>query len=156
MFFYLSRNETCYQKLASEVRSTFESSADIRGGSQLSSCRYLRACIDETLRICPPVPGTLWREMVSGDDTSQPFIIDGPVVPPDTTFGVSTYALHHNEEYFPEPFSYQPERWLEPAKDFTTRRQMQDAFFAFSVGPRVCASKHMAYLEISLVVAKTF
>ncbi|XXH01379.1 hypothetical protein Hte_007739 [Hypoxylon texense] len=151
LLFYLSRNRECYQRLASEIRSTFTNGEDIRKGSKLVGCQYLRACIDETLRLSPPVPGILWRE-ASRDDTEKhgPLIIDGHVISPGTQVGVSTYAVHHNEEYFPEPFAFRPERWL---ADETPGRPLQ-AFVPFSIGSRSCPGKSMAYLEISLTVAR--
>ncbi|KAI1327353.1 cytochrome P450 [Xylariaceae sp. FL0255] len=156
-FFYLSRNPECYKKLAKEIRSVFSSGAEISGGARLSRCRYLRAWIDESLRMSPPVPSTLWREaVVSPDlqDSQQPLIIDGHVVPSGTQVGVNIYCLHHNEEYFPEPFKFSPERWL---VDDTAIRQLatHNALTAFSLGPRSCAGKAMAYLEMSIVLAKT-
>ncbi|KAI9150349.1 benzoate 4-monooxygenase cytochrome p450 [Paramyrothecium foliicola] len=59
VFFYLSRNPVCYQKLAEEICSSFQSSEEIVSGQKLSGCRYLRASIDEALRVSPPVSGTL-------------------------------------------------------------------------------------------------
>ncbi|KAF3001160.1 hypothetical protein E8E14_006454 [Neopestalotiopsis sp. 37M] len=149
-YFYLSRNAEAYEKLAAEIRTTFSSSDEICGGPKLSGCRYLRACIDESMRMSPPVPATLWREAVSRD---QPLIVDGHVIPPGTQVGVNIYSLHHNEEYFPDSFRYEPERWLSGAKP---GRAQQAAFSPFSMGSRGCAGKSMAYLEMSLVLAKTF
>jgi cytochrome P450 len=150
-FFYLSRNPDCYEKLATEIRTTFKSGQEISGGPRLSGCRYLRACIDEALRMSPPVPGTLWREvMPSGKN--KPLVIDGHFIPPGTQVGVSIYSLHHNEEYFPNSFEFQPERWLSGTK---STGATQAAFTPFSIGPRGCAGKAMAYLETSLVLAKT-
>lgn len=141
-----------YKRLADEIRTTFSSTADIRGGPKLTSCRYLRACIDEALRISPPVTGTPWRELYP-DQQGRPLVVDGHVVPPGTQVGVCFYSLHHNEKYFADPFAFRPERWL--VDDQAQLRLMNSAFCAFSVGPRGCAGKAMAYLEASLVVAKT-
>ena len=159
LFFYLSRNRDVYNKLANEIRSSFGNSDEIRGGPKLSGCRYLRACIDETLRISPPVTGTLWRELSpDAREGQQPFVIDGHVVPPHTQVGVCTYSLHHNEAYFPDPFVFRPERWLVDEGDddeATSLNRMHAAFAPFSIGARGCAGKPMAYLEASLVIPKT-
>jgi cytochrome P450 len=155
LFFYLSHNAEAYQKLAKEIRGQFKEYKDIKGGQRLTSCRYLRACIDEALRVSPPVTGTLWREPYDG---SESVVIDGHVVPPGTQIGVNTYALHHNEAYFPRPFDFNPDRWLLDSankNDEAMLSRMQSAFCPFSVGGRACAGKAMAYLEASLVVAKT-
>lgn len=142
-----------YSKLTQEIRSTFDSTVEIQGGSKLVSCKYLRATIDEALRVTPPVGGTLWRELSDAQKDNEPFIVDGHVIPPGTMVGVSIYCLHHNEKYFPEPFEFCPERWL--VEDEAALRLMNSAFCPFSVGARACAGKAMAYLEMSLVVAKT-
>lgn len=155
LFFYLSHNPTCYHRLVEEIRTTFRQGADICGRPQLFSCQYLRACIDEALRLSPPLPGTLWRELA--EDSDEPWVIDGHIIPPGTKVGVNIYSLHHNDEYFPEPFAFVPERWLEAETPYpqVSNKIMQDAFAAFLTGPRGCAGKAMAYLEASLVMART-
>lgn len=152
LLFYLSRERRCYEKLAAEIRSTFQRADEIRSGQQLSSCQYLRACIDEALRIAPPIPGTGWRELKSSDGGS--LVVDGHVVPPGTEVGVNTYALHHNEEYFPNPYKFEPERWLATETPEEQRNIMRAAFAPFSIGYRACTGKAMAYLESSLIIAK--
>ena len=163
LFFYLSRNPSCYATLAAEIRSAFSSASEIRSGPQLNSCKYLRACIDEALRMSPPTLTPLWRQQDAGDDSGQPFIVDGHVIPRSTQVAVSLYSLLHNEEYFPDPFSFKPERWLDAPKgsDEDTEEQraalanMRKAFVPFIVGDRSCAGKAMAYLETSLTFART-
>ncbi|CAJ2512530.1 Uu.00g055450.m01.CDS01 [Anthostomella pinea] len=152
LLFYLSRNPECYRKLADEIRTTFTNSSEIRGGPQLSGCQYLRACIDEALRISSPVNGTLWRELAADDDGSKPLIIDGHIIPQGVQVGVNIYTLHHNPEYFSDPYAFKPERWIEG--DESEQRRMRQAFTPFQIGYRGCAGKAMAYLEASLVVAK--
>lgn len=105
----------------------------------------------------PSVVGTLWRELAD-NDRDQPLVIDGHVIPAGTLVGVHIYSLHHNEEYFPDPFHYNPDRWIgeaHTADQKSAMRAMQNAFAAFSVGYRGCAGKPMAYLEMSLTIAKT-
>lgn len=89
---------------------------------------------------------------------NEPLIIDGHVIPPGTQVGVNTYSIHRNEAYFPDPFVFKPERWLadDPSTSGEAKKLARDAFAAFSIGSRGCAGKAMAYLEMSLVLAKTF
>ncbi|KAI1173388.1 cytochrome P450 [Nemania sp. FL0916] len=154
LFFYLAHNKHCYDRVAREIRGAFARGSEIKGGPQLTSCNYLRACIDEALRMAPPVPGTMWRE-IAEDEKTRPLIIDGFVIPPGTQIGVNIFALHHNENYFPDPYKFKPERWLPDETPEKQRTLMRQAFAPFSVGYRSCAGKPMAYLEASLVVAKT-
>ncbi|KAI0017200.1 cytochrome P450 [Xylariomycetidae sp. FL0641] len=153
LFFYLSRHPASYRTLAAEIRGAFAAGADIAGGPRLAGCRYLRACIDEALRRSPPVPGTLWRELADeGDPGPGPWVVDGHPVPRGTLVGVNTYSLHHDAAAFPEPYAFRPERWLGGGHEAPPPTH---AFAAFSAGYRGCAGKAMAYLESSLVVAKT-
>lgn len=160
-FFYLSRNPACYARLADEIRQAFSDGRDIKSGPQLAGCRYLRACIDEALRMSPPISANLWRQQVETDE--KPLFIDGHFIPRGTIFGVNIYALSHNDSIFPDPFEYKPERWL-PANstdpktntfDEATRNLMLDTFASYSIGPRNCVGKPLAYLELSLVLART-
>ena len=83
--------------------------------------------------------------------------IDGHRFPQGTEVGTSCYSLHHNEEYFPDPFTYKPNRWLVGSEPGVTPESVQlarSAFCAFSMGPRICLGRRMAYREMSLVIAK--
>ncbi|KAI0157192.1 cytochrome P450 [Hypoxylon sp. FL1284] len=161
LFFYLSRNRTCYDALCQEIRTRFNSGSEIQRGPQLSGCSYLRACIDESLRMSPPIGGTLWRQLAAGED-DKPFVVDGIVIPKGTHVGVNIYSIHHNEEYFPEPFTFKPERWMADSESATDSSDdhgaslaSNRAFTPFTHGSRACPGKPMAYFEASLVVAKT-
>lgn len=94
--FYIARHRGCYDRLAKEIRTTFKKGSEIKG-NMLSSCNYLRACVDEALRMSPPIPGTLWRQASPGNGEGSSFIVDGHIIPKGTYVGVNTYALHHNE-----------------------------------------------------------
>ena len=150
-FFYLSRNPQCYEKLTQKIRSTFQNGREIKTRPQLAGCQYLRACIDESMRMSPPMSTTLWREQVSDVGTTKPLIVDGHVIPRGVLVGVNIYAIHHNEEYFPEPFTYKPERWIAGG---SSEQANNAAFAPFLTGPWSCAGKSMAYLETSLFIAK--
>ncbi|RDA90813.1 hypothetical protein CP533_0499 [Ophiocordyceps camponoti-saundersi (nom. inval.)] len=162
-FFYLSRNRSCYDALAKEIRSKFTSGSEIVSGPGLASCKYLRACIDETLRMSPAVTTLLWRaEEPDKKGRDQPFFIDGHVIPRGTQVAVNLYSLFHNEEYFQDSFSYKPERWLEPEEgqpeseeQKMARQTMRKAFAPFMLGDRSCAGRAMAYMEMTLTLART-
>ncbi|KAI0157247.1 benzoate 4-monooxygenase cytochrome P450 [Xylariaceae sp. FL1272] len=175
LFYYLARNPTYRHKLAAEIRSSFTSPAEI-GGSRLTGCRLLRACINESLRMSPPVPGTMWRQRLASDG-DQPLIVDGHVIPPGTSVGVDIYALHHNPQYFPDPFTWNPDRWLSPKTDASEAGPSHNgdesdddteastsepgglainpAFIPFSLGSRGCAGKALAYAEVGMAMART-
>ena len=150
VFYYLSRNPIAYKKACEEVRHTFSSLSEIRMGQKMATCVYLRACIDESLRMSPPVGGALWREVCKGGVK-----LGDKTIPQGYDVGVGIYAIHHNPLYYPNPFSYHPERWING--DSTTAESVElarSAFSAFSIGPVGCVGKNLAYLELMVTMAR--
>lgn len=156
--FYLVRSPSSLQKATEEIRSTFTDVEDIHQGPSLSSCTYLRACIDEAMRLSPSVGGVLPREVLPGGIT-----IDGEFIPEGIVVGTPHYTIHHNAAYYPEPFTYRPERWIagshkDPAGGVAVSEgdvaTAQSAFCPFSVGPRGCIGKGLAYTELSTTIAR--
>ena len=146
--FHLLNNPHTLLRSTGEIRHTFTSFDQIQSG-KASSCPYLRACIDESLRLSPPVGGLMPREVLPGGVD-----IHGHHFSEGTDIGVPHYAIHHNEAYFKDPFQYNPSRWLvgegTDAADVAT---VQSAFCAFSIGPRGCIGKGMAYMELATSLA---
>ena len=150
--FYLLRNPHVMAKLAAEVRSAFSDVEEIRTGQKLGSLPYLRAVIDESLRMSPPVPGVLAREVLPGG-----LEVEGQKIPAGTQVGTSAYAIHHNEAYFPDAFSFKPERWIADCDSGVTEADVElarSAFCAFSLGSRGCIGKSLAYTELSITIAR--
>ncbi|KAI1267632.1 cytochrome P450 [Xylariaceae sp. FL1019] len=166
--FHLSRHADAYRRLATEIRTTFTSGRSIQLGPLLASCAYLRAVIDESIRLTPPSPSPLWREPeVALSTTDQTFIVDGHVIPPGTEVGVHLWAILHDPEHFKDPFAFVPERWLpvemgdedeateeEIEMMRETKAHMRRAHVVFGLGDRGCAGRSMAYMEASIAIAK--
>lgn len=158
IFFYLLRNARALRRLQNELRSAFDDVEDIRYSAKLTNLPYLRACIDETLRMSPPVPGLLDRLVLPGGA-----MIDGHDIPAGMTVGVPSYSVHHNETYFPKSFEFIPERWIPGSESSaaagflitpTSVEVAKSAFHAFSSGPRGCVGKNMAYMELLTAVGR--
>ncbi|KAL8841180.1 MAG: hypothetical protein Q9170_001034 [Blastenia crenularia] len=151
--FYILHLPSTMDRLYAEIDSTFTSLEDIVMGPQLTSCRYLRACLDESLRLSPPVGGILPREVLHGGIT-----ISGNFFPQGADIGVPIYALQRQEKYFLNATSYEPQRWLVEKSDTTSVygdvTQAYSAFSPFSLGPRGCPGKSMAYSEMMVTMAR--
>ncbi|PSR74949.1 cytochrome P450 [Coniella lustricola] len=155
--FYLVRNPDALQKVVAEIRRSFNDVEEIRQGASLTSCAYLRACVDEAMRLSPSVGGIVPREVMAGGMS-----IGGVRVPEGTVVGVSHYTIHHNADYYPEPFRFIPERWMAGSKLPSGRlvsesdvAAAQSAFCPFSIGPRGCIGKGLAYVEMTTALART-
>jgi len=86
-WFYITGNSRVYDKLVNELRTSFKSADDIRMDT-ISSCQYLRACINESLRAVPAGVGELAREVLPGG-----LEIDGFRIPEGTHVGCDTWAM---------------------------------------------------------------
>lgn len=151
--FYLLRHPSVLQTLRKELHQSFGGLNEINyAGTQLANLPYLRACIDEALRLNPPVGSVLGRMV-----TEPGINVDGVYYPPGVEIGVAPFALHHNAEYFPDPYTFRPERWIVDDQAGFTKEVVQrqhSAFCAFSIGPRNCIGKNLAYVELSLALAR--
>ncbi|KAL9115408.1 MAG: hypothetical protein Q9227_000729 [Pyrenula ochraceoflavens] len=161
IFFYLTRNPRAYARLVHEIRSTFTSSEVIVMGPKLTSCTYLRACVDEGMRMTPVIPSELPREVRSGGMT-----IDGTFVPAGVVVGTAGWAASRNEEIYRDPGVFRPERWIpdqngngddDSGASVTEEEvaRMRAHFRPFSQGPGLCAGKNLAMLEMLITVART-
>jgi cytochrome P450 len=121
-FFYLLKNPRVLTKLTAEVRGAFEDVEEIRGGAKLNGVLYLRACIDETLRLAPPVPTHLPREVLKGG-----LQIDGEFFPERTAVGMSAYCISHKEEYYLRAWEFQ--RW----PSFGRMERLNDRYLGLSL-----------------------
>lgn len=148
-FYYITRNPHVLERLTAEIRSTFSSVDEITPQS-VTPCAYLKAVVDETLRMSPSVPGGVYREALPGGAT-----VLGDHLPEKTEVIVPIYTIHHNADYYPEPFKYMPERWLEDESNKDSLARARAAFNPFSLGARGCIGKRLAYIELYVTMAKT-
>lgn len=153
---YLSEHPPALERAVAEVCNVFPTVEDVSAGKELSSCVYLRACIDEALRLSPPTPGLLPRQVLPGGAA-----IAGHLLPAGIEVGCSSYAIHRLPSVYPAPMEYLPERWLsEPSAPLGSIQHPErvaaarTAFSAFSHGPRSCVGKGLAYMEITVILAR--
>ncbi|GAM37655.1 cytochrome P450 monooxygenase [Talaromyces pinophilus] len=127
--YFLLQNPAAYQKLTNEVRSSFSSEKEINISS-VKQLAYMIACLNEALRMYPPVAVGLPRVVPGGGVQ-----ILGQYIPEQTFVAIPQWALYHREEYFAEPNAFHPERFLNDPKFSNDRR---DGIHPFSLGARSC------------------
>ncbi|KAK7710337.1 hypothetical protein SLS64_005922 [Diaporthe eres] len=151
--FFLAHNARCLDRVKAEIRSGFAGADDIVPGPRLlgeptgEPTRYLRACVDEAIRLAPPAPAPLMRQVRPGG-----LEVGGQTFPAGVELAVSPYAIHRNGEYYPDPLAYKPERWLADSVGAEAVKKAQSAFCPFSIGARQCIGMKLAYLEITLAL----
>ncbi|KAK4210842.1 cytochrome protein [Rhypophila decipiens] len=139
--FYLLKDRAVWDTLCREVRGRFTNYQEINAAAA-QQLPYLQAVINEGLRIYPP--GSQGFPRVSpGTD------IDGHWVPKGTEVYTSAYTVTHDEQYFPDPYKFDPERWLDPES-----KSVKEASQPFSLGPRGCLGQNFAIMEVNQILAK--
>lgn len=98
----------------------------------------------------PTAVGSHWREV-----ESEAQWVDGEYLPGGYDVGTCIYAIHHNEEYFPDSADFVPERWLPGFEQAQGKlAAATQAFNSFSVGPRAYIGRSMALTEIGICLAR--
>ncbi|KAH7310529.1 benzoate 4-monooxygenase cytochrome P450 [Stachybotrys elegans] len=153
IFWYLIRAPRCYQKLVEELQRTFASANDIVYGPKLTGCTYMRACIDEGMRLVPPGPCELPREVLAGG-----LEVLGTFYPAGTIVGTAPWCDSRNADVYGDPGVFRPERWIVDEAAGTTKEmvaKIRTNFHPFLAGPGICAGRNVAMAEMMLIVAKT-
>ncbi|KAK5192726.1 hypothetical protein LTR99_010396 [Exophiala xenobiotica] len=139
-----------FTELSKEVRPEY-ATTKVLPSQVVQSVPYLRAVLDENWRCQPPVTRGLPRRTVEGGAT-----IAGHFIPAGTTISAPTYNLHHNHELFRRADEFIPERWIATeafGADETERQNLKDFVIPFSLGPRACIGRNLAYMEVSITIA---
>ncbi|MFN0317976.1 MAG: cytochrome P450 [Burkholderiales bacterium] len=106
---------------------------------------YTDAVAKEAMR-CKPVGGQLFLE--ANHDTE----IGGVRVPKGTPVLALSGDVGLQEENFARASDFLPERWLERQERGATAHNTK-AFMPFGAGPRFCPGRHLAMLQIKMVIA---
>ena len=113
--------------------------------SAMKRMRYLKACVHESQRRNPAVPG-LNRE------TTQDMVLGGYQIPTGTVVTYWNMLAMNDEKNFVEPEKFKPERWLRGCPGHHTAHPF--AAIPFSFGPRMCIGRRFAELEVNVLAIK--
>ncbi|KAI1206483.1 cytochrome P450 monooxygenase [Annulohypoxylon truncatum] len=143
--YLLCTHRDVLDKLCKEVRSTFDTEAEI---TLLSAqrLRYMAAVIDEGMRIYPAAPASVPRLIHRGGE-----VVCGKYLPEETIVDIWHWSMYHNPSNFALSESFIPERWM---GDPRFANDKKDAFQPFSTGARNCLGKNLAYAEMRLILAR--
>src|SRR5215213_8896612 len=105
-----------------------------------SDAAYLKAVINESLRLRPVVP-------LAGRRLTSELAVDGHVLPAGTDVTPAIWLAHTREDVYPEPFAFRPERWLEDSAP------PGYAWVPFGGGVRRCLGAAFAEMEMRVALA---
>jgi cytochrome P450 len=153
------------RKLRAEVLAQCGSSGSITY-EQLRNLKYMRAVINETLRLFPPVPLNVRESRPTGctlppsdptfastslgsDDDPRAFYMPGST----PIYFLPLLTQRNPELWGPDANEFDPDRWLEGERlsRFVSNPTM---YTPFSAGPRVCLGQNYAYNEASFFLVR--
>ncbi|KAL8811334.1 MAG: hypothetical protein Q9223_007554, partial [Gallowayella weberi] len=147
--YYLLQNPEMLLRAQTEVRLAFQKAEDItlRAVSTPGLLPYLEAVIKESLRCHPPIASTLPRKVGAAGA-----IIDAHFIPQNISVGVHQYSTYRSASNFAYPDTFDPERWMADSP-LHYRDDKKEAWQPFSLGPRGCIGRGLAYFEMRSTMA---
>ena len=133
--YLLLSNPGKLEKLQLEIRSAFQSAEEITITSA-SRLPYMLACLNEALRLYPPITGSLVREVAKGDAT-----VAGRAVAGATNVGCQQWSTNHSSRHWKDPWNFCPERFLCSERVEPRTRDTVEAQQPFNIGPRNCIGR---------------
>ncbi len=112
---------------------------DIRG------LDYIQGCLKEAMRLWPIAVAQMRT-------TNHDLEFEGYTIPKDELIFIGTSVPHFMEEYFPDPFKFDPERFNEER-----REHMKPGVYApFGRGPHSCLGQNLAEVLMGVIMARLF
>lgn len=140
----LIRHPVHLRTLRQEIDSILDKDEAVAPYDKVKDLPFLRACLDEGLRLIPPTSAGLPRRTPPEGARVLNEWIAG-----DTSVSMTIYAAHRDPHVFANPEEFQPDRWL----DLKERKQMEPFFIPFSTGARGCIGRNIFCLEQAVVLA---
>ncbi|KAF7331544.1 hypothetical protein MKEN_00033500 [Mycena kentingensis (nom. inval.)] len=151
--YMLAEHPDILEKLRAEIFDTV-GPARMPTYDDFRSMKYLRAFLNEVLRLYPPVPidsraskkATIWPATKPGEKALY--------VPARTRCRYSVFVMHRRTDLWgPDALEFDPDRFLdERVRKYLTPNPF--IFLPFNGGPRICLGQQFAYHEASFFLVR--
>jgi len=134
----LATHPDIQEKLYEEVREVNWEQEDLL--AELRKLQYTKQCIEEALRLYPPVY-VIDRVAVETDSAGPQTLAE------ETLVLLSIFELHRSEKHWENPEQFNPDRFApERKKDFAK------IYYPFGAGPRMCVGNNFAMYEMMMAL----
>lgn len=127
--FHVFSNPMILGRLREELEVARQSNTGAMDLKALEQLPYLTSTIMEGLRLSPGIATRMARIAPDRDLLYRDWR-----VPAGTPVGMTTILMHTDERSYPDPYSFEPERWIQ-ASD---HKNAEHAYAPFSRGTRMC------------------
>lgn len=148
--YHIMRNPEVLRRMREELRSIsseIPTGCTVPSWTALEKLPYLTAVVKEGTR------------MAGGMLSRLPRIYDRPVqykqwtIPAGTPIAMTPHLVLIDENIFPQPRKFDPERWLDRIGDGVTTSRLDKYIVAFGKGSRNCVGIHLAYAQLYMCLA---
>lgn len=140
-----SISDEIQEKARNDVRKAIKKHNGKLTYDALADMKYLEKCLSETLRKYP-IAFSLLRTALHDYKIPDTEI----TIPKGTMVTIPIYAIHWDENLYPDPEKFDPERFTQ--EQISARHSM--AYIPFGAGPRTCIGYRFGHVETKLGLAK--
>ncbi|XP_077563279.1 cytochrome P450 3A11-like [Haemaphysalis longicornis] len=144
--YLLALHPDVQERLRKEVDDCFATHGEHPGLDVVTKLKYLHCVVSEALRMYPPstrIERSTIDDYVLGDTGVK--LKKGDLV------AIPVYAMHHDPQYFADPFSFNPERF----NDENMSSIQPYTYLPFGAGPRNCVGMRFALQAVKLSLLYT-
>ncbi|GAP86887.1 putative cytochrome P450 [Rosellinia necatrix] len=149
--FHILHNPSIKARLKAELAEAIPDPSDIPSWDLLEQLPYLSGVIMEGLRL-----GYGSVQRLPRVNRLAALEFRNWTIPPNTPVSMDAYHIHMNEEIFPEPMVFRPERWLGNPKGPNGLHPLSYYMVSFSRGARNCLGINLAWMELYVGLATVF
>jgi cytochrome P450 len=139
-----SRKPEVAERIRREGEEVWGSAGREPTAADYSALAYTRAVVQETMRLYPPIWGLI-RVAAKADE------IGGKQIRAGDRIVLFAYGTHHNARYWPDPESFEPERWM--PEGGKKRVPTPYIYLPFGGGKRSCIGGAMSQVENTLALS---
>jgi len=137
VWYLIANHPEVEARLLDEAEQILPNVSAVSPESVASMC-YAQQVLEEALRLYPPV--WLYTRRAHEHDELAEFD-----VAPGTDIYLSPYILHRTAHLWPDPDSFDPDRFV-----LSDKPKKERPFFPFSLGPRRCLGEYFSFLEMKI------
>ncbi|XP_067946183.1 cytochrome P450 2C37-like [Watersipora subatra] len=134
---YPSAQQRVYEEIQEVVGNRSVSLAD------KDSMHFTQAFLQELMR-CGPVAWISLTHLCTAD-----IVVQGHTIPKDTVVMASLYSTYHDEDIYPDSYTFHPDRFLDENGEFV--RPSSKQMLPFSIGKRACPGEALARAELFMM-----
>nr|XP_022918003.1 probable cytochrome P450 6a13 [Onthophagus taurus] len=138
----LAHDQDIQDKLREEIRSKIKENGGKITYDGIMEMKYLDQVVNEALRKYPPV------HVLPRRCTENCVLPNGALIEKGTKVFVSVLGMQRDEEYFPNPEKFDPDRFSEKNK----HKIIPYTYLPFGEGPRICIGLRFGVMQTKLAM----